>query len=66
MITLTLGFIYGAGFILTLVGGAIWMIILNALHDNLHPLKLLGAAIVWPITLTWVGIKMWKVIKEGS
>lgn len=64
MITLTLGFVYGTGFALTLVGGTLWLMFMNALKYNIHPLLLLGAAVVWPITLSWAAIKFCKIIKE--
>lgn len=64
MITLSLGFIYGTGFALTLVGGVLWLFVLNALlHGHINPLKIVGAALIWPITLSWIGYKMYKYVR---
>jgi hypothetical protein len=64
MITLALGFIYGTGFALTLVGGTLWMMFLNAIKTPMHPLLVLGAAILWPITLGRVVYKIWLFLRE--
>jgi hypothetical protein len=62
MISTILSFIYGVGFALTLVGGFIWLMVLNLFKGYLHPLKVLIIAIVWPIALPIIGYKIYKFI----
>lgn len=64
MISWSFGFIYGLGFTLTLLGGFIWMGVLNALHDRLHPLKVLGVALIWPITVMVLVYRFYQYVKD--
>jgi hypothetical protein len=64
MISWGFGFIYGLGFTLTLLGGFIWVAVLNTIHGSLHPLKVLGLAVVWPITLMVLGYRFYQYVKD--
>ena len=64
MITLALGFIYGTGFAITLIGGTLWMMVLNLIHNTVRPYHVVGAAIVWPITLGIAIYKVYRFIQE--
>jgi len=64
MITLLLGTIYGIGFGLTLVGGALYLIVLNGLHHTPNFFKLILGVIVWPITWAILGYKLSRLLRE--
>ena len=63
---LILVLIYSTGFTLTLICGILWMLIVNLLNVDLHYLKVIQAAIFWPITLTWLITFIYKLHKEFS
>lgn len=62
MISSILSFIYGFGFALTLVGGIVWMGVVNTFKGFLHPIKVLVIVIAWPIALPLIGYTLYKFI----
>lgn len=64
MITLLLGTIYGVGFGLSIVGGTLYLMVLNGLHSKPNPIKFLSGIILWPIAWVTLGYKLYKMSRE--
>lgn len=65
MLTMLLGYIYGVGFGLSIVGGALYFMVLNGLRCQPSLPKFILGVIFWPIGWVAVAIKLYKLYKEG-
>ncbi len=66
MITALLGYIYGVGFGLSLVGGTLYLIVLRGLKLRPNTIKFLLGVIFWPIGCSVVACKLYKMFKEDE
>jgi hypothetical protein len=64
MITLLLGYIYGVGFGLTIVGGVVYLLVMNGLKCHPSKIKMLLGLVGWPITWGVVSCKLYRVFRE--
>jgi hypothetical protein len=54
---LFLGTIYGIGFGITLIGGTLYLLLLNG---KASPLKVAAAIVGWPITCGVIAYNIWR------
>lgn len=61
---LLLGTIYGLGFGLTVVGGVIYLMVMNGLKCYPSKLKMILGVVFWPITWAAVGYRLYRIFRE--
>ena len=66
MIVLALGTLYGIGVGIAIIGGIVYVMVLGGLHVHVPLWKMLGAALLWPATWSYIGYQMWKVYQNGA
>jgi hypothetical protein len=64
MISLLLGYTYGVGFGLTVVGGVVYFMVMNGLKCRPSKLKMLLGLVGWPITWVVVSYRLYKIFRE--
>ena len=64
MITLLLGYIYGVGFGLTVVGGIIYLMVMKGLKYHPSKPKILLGLLLWPIAWCTLGYKLMKIFRQ--
>lgn len=64
MFFICLATIYGTGFGICLIGGSLWLIILNKWGGNLPILRTILSIIGWPFTFAYLGYKLYQIYQE--